>query len=178
MEYRRAFVPGGSYFFTLVTERRQPIFDNADAVDILRKAFAVVRASRSFEIDAIVILPDHLHCIWTLPPNDADFSTRWRLIKTWFTKHCDRDLLVSANVSRRRKKQQAIWQNRYWEHLLRDTSDFENHVDYIHYNPRKHGLVTRPVDWPYSSFHRFVERGVLAKDWGCSDMKFDGVGYE
>ena len=178
MEYRRAFVPGGSYFFTLVTEHRRPIFDNADAVNTLRKAFGVVRASRPFEINAIVIMPDHLHCIWTLPPNDEDFSTRWRLIKTWFTKHCDRTLLISPNVARRRKMQQAVWQNRYWEHLLRDASDYENHVDYIHYNPCKHGLVTRPADWPYSSFHRFVERGVLPKDWGCCDMRFDGIGYE
>ncbi len=178
MQYRRAFVPGGSYFFTLVTWQRKPIFDNADAVNILRNAFRAVRATRSFEIDAIVILPDHLHCIWTLPADDADFSTRWRLIKTRFTKHCDRTLLSPPTTVNKNKKQPLIWQNRYWEHLLRDPRDFESHVDYIHYNPCKHGLVEKPSDWLYSSFHRFVERGVLDKDWGCGEMKFDGVGRE
>jgi putative transposase len=178
MQYRRALAPGGRYFFTLVTEKRQPIFNDAATVAVLREAFRTVRASRSFEINAIVILPDHIHCIWTLPPLDADYAIRWRLIKTWFTKHCDRGLLIPVKASKQRKKQQAIWQNRYWEHLLRDDLDFERHVDYIHYNPCKHGLVAKPIDWKYSSFHRFVSRGMLAPDWCCSEKILDGIGAE
>jgi putative transposase len=97
------------------------------------------------------------------------------LIKPWFTKHCDRVLLLPANAARKPGKQQATWQNRYWEHLIRDDADFEKHVDYIHFNPCKHGLVSKPVDWPYSSLHRFVERGMYTRDWSCGEMTFDGV---
>lgn len=165
-------------FFTLVTKHRRPIFNNAEAVDILRKSFKTVKTARPFEIDAIVILPDHLHCIWTLPTDDSDFPTRWRLIKTWFTKHYDHNLLTKPVTTNACKKQSPIWQNRFWEHLLRNARDFERHVDYIHYNPCKHGLVKKPVDWPYSSFHPFVNRGVLAEDWGSNNIEFDGVGSE
>ena len=112
MHYRRAFTPGGSFFFTLVSHGRRLVFANAQAIEISRNAFRTVRTSRPFEIDAMVVMPDHLHCIWTLPPGDADFSTRWRLIKTWFTKHCEPD-----------QRTQAVWQQRYWEHQLRDETD-------------------------------------------------------
>jgi putative transposase len=178
MRYRRAFIPGGSFFFTVVMERRCPVFASAEAVDVLREAFRSVRLSRPFELDAVVVLPDHLHCIWTLPPGDADFATRWRLVKTWFTKHCDPALRKASNLARAAKNEQALWQHRYWEHMLRDETDFARHVEYIHFNPVKHGLVSSALDWPYSSFRRYVEAGVYPADWGQRAMDIDGVGHE
>lgn len=178
MRYRRAFVPGGTFFFTVVTEGRRPILASAEAVEVLREAMRRVRDKQPFEIDAMVVLPDHLHCIWTLPPDDADFATRWRLIKTWFTKHCAPALRGETNAARARKEEQAVWQHRYWEHQIRDELDFSRHVEYIHYNPVKHGLAGSPWEWPYSSFRHYVEDGVYAADWGCGEMVFDGVGAE
>jgi putative transposase len=178
MKYRRAFYPGASFFFTLVTEKRRPILASADAADVLREAFRAVRLVRPFEVDAIVVLPEHLHCIWTLPPGDADFATRWRLVKTWFTKHCDPALRPAPNRVRAARNEQALWQHRYWEHMLRDETDFERHVEYIHFNPVKHGLVAAAMDWPYSSFRRYVEAGIYPSDWGRGEMVFDGVGRE
>ncbi|NVI83643.1 transposase [Janthinobacterium sp. BJB401] len=163
MRYRRASQPGGSFFFTVVTAHRRPVFSSTTAVNLLRDAFRAVRHKRPFAIDAIVILPDHLHCIWTLPDSDADFMTRWRLIKTWFSKHAEF---------------KDVWQHRFWEHVLRDESDFANHVDYIHYNPVKHGLVSKAIDWPYSSFHRYARQGWCAADWGGDGVDVAGVGRE
>jgi putative transposase len=163
MRYRRAFQPGGSFFFTVVTARRRPVFSSEIAVALLRDAFRAVRQKRPFDIDAIVVLPDHLHCIWTLPEDDADFMTRWRLIKTWFSKH--------AGLK-------DVWQHRYWEHVLRDERDFIKHVDYIHYNPVKHGWASKVIDWPYSSFHRYVKHGLCAEDWGGDVVDMTGVGRE
>jgi putative transposase len=178
MRYRRAFIPGGSFFFTLVTEKRRAIFKHEPNVDTLRAAFASIKAQRPFDIDAIVIMPDHLHCIWTLPPGDLDFATRWRLIKTWFTKHCDPGLRALPNKARQNKQEQAIWQHRYWEHVLRDEADFARHVDYIHYNPVKHSYVATPSAWPHSSFQRYVEAGIYPANWGVSNMNFEGIGHE
>jgi putative transposase len=178
MRYRRAFSPGGSFFFTVVTEHRRPLLATVEAVGVLREAVRRVRSQRPFKIEAMVVLPDHLHCIWTLPPDDADFATRWRLIKTWFTKHGDFALRGAVDSARSRKREQAVWQHRYWEHQLRDEADFTRHVEYIHYNPVKHGLVSSPLEWPYSSFQRFIDAGIYAADWGCGIMEFDGVGSE
>ncbi|MEA3278965.1 MAG: transposase [Pseudomonadota bacterium] len=179
MRYRRAFTPGGSFFFTVVTEQRRPIFGDTAIVDLLRDALRSVKESRPFDMDAMVVLPDHLHCIWTLPNGDADFATRWRLVKTWFTKHCNSELRTRPDPSRSRRSEQAIWQHRYWEHLLRDERDFEGHVDYIHFNPVKHGYVARPRDWPHSSFHAFVAKGILPEDWGAASLLIpEGVGRE
>lgn len=175
MKYRRVFVPGGCYFFTVVTEKRRPVFASGEAVVVLRDAFRAVRLSYPFELDAMVVLPDYLHCIWTLPPEDQDFSARWRLIKTWFTKHCDGNLRVSINKSRANKSQQAIWQHRFWEHVIRDERDYQNHVDYIHYNPVKHGYVERAIDWPYSSFQRFVSNGFYPEDWGSGEISLPKI---
>jgi putative transposase len=178
MEYRRSLVAGGSYFFTLVTYSRMPIFADAATVDVLREAFRCVQKVRPFTIDAIVVMPDHLHCIWTLPPGDTDFATRWRLIKTAFTKHCDPALRRAPDPVRKRRQEQRLWQHRYWEHLLQDEADFARHVDYIHYNPVKHGLATSPLAWRYSSFCRYVEAGAYAPDWGCCKIDLDEIGNE
>ena len=178
MRYRRAFRPGGSFFFTVVTEKRRPLLASAQAVAVLREAFRTVRASRPFTMDAAVVLPDHLHCIWTLPPDDGDFATRWRLVKSWFTRRCDPALRAMPDRARAARAEQALWQHRYWEHLLRDEADFNRHVEYIHYNPVKHGYAKTPLDWPHSSFRRYVEVGVYPADWGCGEMSFDGVGRE
>jgi putative transposase len=142
-------------------------------VDVLRGAFKSVRLTHPFTLDAMVVLPDHLHCIWTLPQGDTDFSTRWRLIKTWFTKHLP-STLQTANT----RGERAVWQHRYWEHMLRDETDFERHVEYIHYNPVKHGLATAAIDWPYSSFQRYVKAGLYPSDWGRGGITLDGIGRE
>ena len=145
MHYRRVYVEGGSYFFTVVTEKRRKIFADDDNVKRLRAAFKTVMQKRPFVIDAAVVLPEHLHFIWTLPERDSDYSTRWRLIKSAFTKQYPKPFNVQ-NANRKNKKQQDIWQHRGWEHCLRDDLDFQQHIDYIHYNPVKHGLVKRASD--------------------------------
>ncbi len=132
-------------------------------IDFLRHAHRLVRARHPFSIDAVVVLPEHLHAIWTLPAGDDDYALRWRLIKTTFS----RDLPGGERCSdsRAAKGERGIWQRRYWEHTIRDEADYGRHVDYIHFNPAKHGLVNRVCDWPYSSFHRFVRVGMLPADW-------------
>ena len=136
-----------------------------DHVATLRNAFRVTRRERPFAIEAIAILPDHLHAMLTLPPDDADFSGRWRRIKGHFS-----DALIKAGASfaRTRNGRLTLWQRRFWEHTIRDENDFERHVDYIHFNPIKHGLVERICDWPHSSFHRYVRDGLLPQDWAGS----------
>jgi putative transposase len=119
------------------------------------------------KIDAIVILPDHLHALWTLPVGDADFSTRWRLIKSNFSTHCDSSYQGHVSASRRHKREKAIWQRRFWEHQIRDEADFISHVEYIHYNPVKHSLVKTPIEWEYSSFRRYVGAGLCPPDRGA-----------
>ena len=159
--YRRAFVPGGRYFFTLVTWRRKPILGEADAIGAFRFALSKVKRNRPFDIDGIVVLPDHLHCILQLPEGDSDFSGRWREIK----KACSRRIAPVSDHRRERR----VWQRRFWEHAIRDDDDWRRHMDYIHYNPVKHGLVTRPGDWPWSSFRKCVARGWYAPDWGAEE---------
>jgi len=162
VRYRRNFVAGGTFFFTVtLADRRSCAL--VDHIAELRAAFRVTRRERSFAIDAIVILPDHLHAIMTLPPEDADFSGRWRRIKSLFTHDIVRRGLP---VTRDRRGEYNLWQRRFWEHTIRDDSDFGRHVDYIHYNPVKHGLASSASSWPYSSFHRYVRAGVLPADWG------------
>ena len=170
MQYRRAKSPGSSYFFTLVTHNRRPILCEAENIQILRNSFSKVKQNHPFMIDAIVVLPNHLHCIWTLPKEDANFSTRWRLIKSWFSRRCQIAYPEKISASRQNKGEKAVWQRRFWEHLIRDQQDFENHVDYIHYNPVHHGLVLSPKDWQYSSFHKYVKDGVYDCNWGSSEM--------
>jgi len=164
MRYRRAKTPGATYFFTVVTYRRRRFLCDADNAALLRVAFRFVKQRHPFDIDAFV-LPDHLHCIWTLPPGDMDYPLRWNLIKTHFTRHCPAHLKIPPSDARRRKREHCIWRRRYWEHQIRDDRDFERHVDYIHYNPVKHGLAPYPADWPYSSVHRYLRLGLLPDGW-------------
>ena len=167
--YRRIFVPGGCYFFTVALANRQHALLTENIV-ALSHAFAQTKQQLPFHIDAIVVLPEHLHAVLTLPEGDCDFSNRWRLIKGTFSAHFSNTELRSR--SRTLKGERGIWQRRFWEHALRDEGDYQRHVDYIHYNPVKHGYVSRVVDWPYSSFHRYVKHGVLPADWagGASDV--------
>ena len=160
--YRRNFISGGSYFFTVnLADRRLHLL--IEHIDLLRAAFRYAQARHPFEIAATVVLPDHLHAIWTLPEGDADFALRWRLIKGAFSRALPGDERISA--SRASKAERGIWQRRYWEHTLRDENDFERHFDYIHFNPVKHGHVGRVLDWPFSTFHRMVQLGVYPEDW-------------
>jgi REP-associated tyrosine transposase len=163
--YRRARVAGGSYFFTVTLEDRSSAL-LVDRIDALRLAFSSTRAEMPFRIDAIAVLPEHLHCVWTLPEGDSDYSSRWQRIKGRFSRACPAGETVSA--SRGRKRERGIWHRRYWEHAIRDERDFETHVNYVHYNPVKHGHANRVVDWPHSSFHRFVREGILSSDWGSA----------
>jgi REP-associated tyrosine transposase len=168
--YRRNFVPGGSYFFTVnLFDRSKRLL--VEHIDALRAAFRYARSRHPFEIAAAVVLPDHLHAIWTLPDGDADFALRWRLIKGEFSRALPSSEKLSA--SRAGKGERAVWQRRYWEHTLRDEKDFERHSDYIHFNPVKHGHVGRVQDWPYSSFHRMVRDGLYPQDW-AGDARNDG----
>jgi putative transposase len=170
--YRRAKVAGGTYFFTVVTYRRNGFLCNENIRSALRDGIQTTRMIHPFDIDAWVLLPDHLHCVWTLPPNDANFGIRWAMIKRFVSQHCGPDLHRDEwmNASKRQRRESTIWQRRFWEHMIRDERDFEKHVDYIHYNPVKHNWVPRAVDWPYSTFHRYVRKGLYSKDWGCGGI--------
>ena len=169
--YRRAKTKGATYFFTVVTERRQPILTNEDVRAALRTAILKVRRTHPFNIDGWVLLPDHLHCIWTLPEGDADFSTRWRLIKREVTVAIGtRYFRQDFQTARRTKKHQGtIWQHRFWEHLIRDEHDFEMHMNYLHFNPVKHGLTETVKEWHWSSFHRLVQEGIYPFDWSNNE---------
>ena len=163
-EYRRANVPGATWFFTVGLAWRRDNRLLVEEIDRLRAAFARVRRAHAFTIEAMVVMPDHLHCIWTLPPGDCDYSIRWSLIKSTFSRGLPRGEERSA--SRIARGGRGIWQRRFWEHMIRDETDFARHADYIHFNPVKHGWVREPRLWPHSSFHRFVERGIYPVDWG------------
>jgi putative transposase len=161
--YRRPRIEGGIFFFTLaLADRSSDLL--VQHVERLRQVYRTVAARMGFETNAICILPDHLHAIWTLPPGDADFARRWSQIKAGFSRGVSPAQLKSRSQGRRREA--GVWQRRFWEHAIRDDADFERHVDYIHFNPVKHGYVTRVCDWPYSSFHRYVKDGLLPADWG------------
>jgi putative transposase len=177
MRYRRTKTPGATYFFTVVTFARRTILCDPENVVLLRDAFRTVKSRHPFTIDAFVLLPDHLHCIWTLPPGDMDYPTRWMLIKRHFSLHCADIYKSPSNPSRRLKREQSLWQRRYWEHQIRDDGDFEKHCDYIHWNPVKHGLVSRVVEWPHSSFHRFLNLGIYSREWAGGLENRDKTGY-
>ena len=191
--FLRYFAPGGTFFFTLVTYQRRPILTLPIARRLLRRSIREVQARRPFTFEGFVLLPDHLHCVMVLPPGDADFSTRWRKIKEGFT----RSFLVQSATDRipgaktpvgriidptislgrvtepavspgqARKGLRGVWQQRFWEHAIRDEADFARHMNYIHFNPVKHGLATCPHAWPWSTFPRWVREGVYEADWCC-----------
>jgi putative transposase len=164
MRYRRARVHGGTYFFTVNLQDRS-LDLLVRHVDALRDATRAVQLRHPFEIVAAVVMPEHLHAIWTLPHGDDDFPMRWAQIKGRFSRAIAAGERLSG--SRTRQGERGIWQRRYWEHLVRDANDLERHMDYIHYNPVKHGHVSRPIDWPHSSLHRFVRLGMRSQDWGA-----------
>lgn len=163
MQYRRLYTHGASYFFTVnLQDRTSDLL--IQEIDLLRDCFRKVKQKHPFEINAIVILPDHIHTIWTIPKNDADYSKRWRLIKYYFSHQLkNQDEYISP--SREKKQERGIWQRRFWEHKIRNQQDYNNHINYIHYNPIKHGYVQKVKNWRYSSFHKYVELGILDVDW-------------
>ena len=171
MRYRRARVEGGSYFFTVATHQRTPIFKEGHAVVLLHEAIDKIRTRHPFEIDAQVVLPDQLHALWTLPEGNADFSIRWQLIKEAFTRaYVKRLPTLEQTGAPHDNGSLPVWQNRFWEHLIRDERDFSTHLDYIHLNPVHHGFVKAPRDWPHSSFQQWVERGVYEPNWGTDEL--------
>ena len=166
--YRRNPLPGGSFFFTVVLkDRRSALL--VDHIDLLRQAFRRAREKQPFLVVAMAVLPDHLHAVLTLPAHDADFPRRWRRIKALFTRSL---VACGSTVERNGKGEYSLWQRRFWEHTIRDDADLQRHVDYVHFNPVKHGLVEEVNAWPYSSFHRYVRLGWLAADWGGKREEF------
>lgn len=171
MRYRRARVAGGCYFFTHnLAERKRTLL--VDEIDKLRNAINHVKRQHPFVLDAMVIMPDHFHALITLPDGDKDFATRWMLIKSGFSRAIPKTERI--NHSRVSRGERGIWQRRYWEHLIRDEWDYARHVDYIHYNPVKHGYVTRASDWQYSTIHQYIAKGIIASDWGYDDNNESG----
>jgi putative transposase len=172
-DYRRNRVPGGTYFFTVnLLERRSKLL--ATYIDVLRAAIKNTQKTKPFHIDAWVVLPDHMHCVWTLPTGDDDFPARWKAIKTAFSKAIHKTEYRSS--VRELNNERGIWQRRYWEHTIRNEKDYAAHVDYCHINPVKHGLVKQVSDWPYSTFHKLVEQGVYPENW--SGFSEDDLSYE
>jgi len=165
MRYRRSRISGGTFFFTVnLADRNYRLL--TEHVGVLRGAYRKVRQRHPFEIVATVVLPEHLHAIWTLPPGDRDYPLRWSLIKAGFSRVIMKTERVSE--SRECKRERGIWQRRYWEHQIRNEEDLARHVDYIHFNPVKHGHVRSPVEWPYSSIHRYIRNGTVPSGWSIS----------
>ncbi|HEX9390936.1 MAG TPA: transposase [Usitatibacteraceae bacterium] len=170
-DYRRAWHPGGTYFFTVNLLERAGNNLLTRHIDLLRESVSYVKKAHPFIIRGWVVLPDHLHCVLEFPPGETNFPLRWRLIKANFSKALPPTEWRSK--IRLQRGERGIWQRRYWEHLIRDEADFRAHMDYVHINPVKHGLVKRVVDWPHSTFHRLVEQGVYPLDWagdGTADL--------
>jgi putative transposase len=168
-DYRRYFVPGGTYFFTLVSYRRRPRFAHPTDLQRLRRSVAWVQQERPFRFLAAVVLPDHMHFLWTLPPADHDYSSRIGRIKVHFTRLCSHGTSAPIGLpeSRRRHRESDVWQRRFWEHMIDEEGELEAFLDYIHYNPVKHGLVSCPHAWEASSFPRWVACGHYESSWGC-----------
>jgi len=177
-EYTRVKLKGGTYFFTVVTFGRQPILTDERVMIALGEGIREVRQSLPFAIGAWVLLPDHLHTIWTLPENDDNFASRWAVIKRIVSKRCAslEGIMGPVSDSRSKRGEGSFWQRRFWEHCIRDELDLQRHLDYIHWNPVKHGYVKRVIDWPYSTFHRFVKNDIYPPDWGgISDDETDKI---
>jgi putative transposase len=164
MDYRRAWHKGGTYFFTVNCLQRKNNDCLLRNIDLLRAVIAKVKKTHPFHIHAWVVLPEHMHCVMELPEGDADYAKRWMLIKMLFSRGIPKNERRSKTRIERRER--GIWQRRYWEHLIRDDRDYQAHVDYVHINPVKHGLVKEVKDWPYSTFHKLVEQGIYTQNWG------------
>ncbi len=171
MRYRRSDVAGGTYFFTLALANRKSDWLVREIAQ-LRTAIRTVKQRHPFEIVAMVVMPDHLHAVWQLPPDDVDYALRWGLIKSAFSHALPKQETIRA--SRELKREREIWQRRYWEHLIRDEHDLQTHVDYVHFNPVKHGYVQQAIDWSYSTLPRYVRMGWLPENWGGDGAEFDG----
>jgi putative transposase len=164
--YRRAYHPGGTYFFTVNLLERHNNDLLIKHIDLLREVVKTVRKSHPFEIHAWVVLLEHLHCVLRLPEGDSDFTVRWRLIKAGFSRRPPK--IERRSTVRQARGERGIWQRRFWEHLIKDERDYQAHMDYVHINPLKHALVKQVVDWPYSTFHRLVAEGIYTADWAGS----------
>jgi len=164
--YKRYRISGGCYFFTVNLQDRDSSL-LIEHIDLLRDSIRECKRIKSFYIDAWVVLPEHMHCVWTLPEGDNDFSSRWKIIKTRFSKALPKD--ESRSRVQLKRGERGIWQRRFWEHAIRDDRDYQNHMDYVHFNPVKHGLVDNVRDWPFSSFHRYVEKGIYPSEWASAD---------
>ena len=173
MQYRRAKQNGGTYFFTVnLADRKSNLL--VERIDDLRDVMKSIKQRHPFQIDAMVVLPDHLHALWTLPQAEADYSKRWMLIKSGFSRRIPKN--EYRRESRILKGERGLWQRRYWEHLIRDERDYEQHVNYIHFNPVKHGYVANAAAWKHSSIHRYIKEGIIGPDWGVQDA-FQGDHY-
>jgi len=164
--YVRTRVQGGTYFFTVTLAERHGNTLLVDRIDPLKDAFRRTRQDHPFAMPSFVVLPEHLHCIWKLPPGDDDFPRRWRLIKSRFSRSLPKG--ERRSQSRECKSERGIWQRRYWEQLVRSEAHYQRCMDYIHYNPIKHGHATRALDWPHSSFRHWAERGIYSMDWATA----------
>ena len=173
VQYRRNFLPGGTYFFTQALHNRKANY-LTDHIDLLRISIKKVQQKMPFSIIAIVILPEHLHTIWKLPTDDSNYAGRWRLIKSYFSQSLMKQNVVLLKNSR---GEYNLWQKRYWEHTIKDDEDLEAHINYIHYNPVKHKLTTQPIDWLYSSFHLYVRKNLLPAHWGSTDVLFNSIEF-
>jgi putative transposase len=172
-DYRRNRVPGGTYFFTVaLLDRRSSLL--VERIADLRAAVRTVKQRYPFHIDAWVVLPEHIHAIWTLPAEDADFSGRWREIKKAFVKPMA--LTERRSDVRKRRGERGIWQRRFWEHTIRDEHDYEGHMDYVHFNPVKHGLAVSAAAWPFSSFHRCVANRIYPANWAADGADLPDAG--
>jgi putative transposase len=174
MDYRRAWCQGGTYFFTVNLLERSGNALLVQHIETLKQSVHRVKQAHAFKIHGWVVLPDHMHCVIELPENDTDFPLRWRLIKAGFSKTIPKTERLS--YVRRQRGERGIWQRRYWEHLIQDERDYQAHMDYVHINPVKHGLVKRVIDWPHSTFHRLVENGVYPSNWGGGEEEL--LGYQ
>ncbi|MFA6010227.1 MAG: transposase [Desulfobacteraceae bacterium] len=161
--YRRIRMEGGTYFFTVVIANRR-LDQLVRHIDLIKKSLREEKEQTPFVTLGFVVLPDHIHALWRLPEGDTDYSNRWRRIKARFSKFLPPD--ESVSMSRKSKGERGIWQRRFWEHAIQNDKDLHRHLDYIHYNPVKHGLVKHAADWPHSTFHAYVERGKYNRDWG------------
>jgi putative transposase len=165
-DYQRLYLKGGTLFFTIVTFRRRPVFIEESSVKLLWRCIKNTMEKFPFTINAFVILPDHLHMIWTLPEHESDFSTRWKMIKGTFSRQYSGERVKDISESMVRKNEKGIWQRRFWENAIRDQEDYNRHCDYIHYNPVKHGLIKSAADWEQSSYKDFVAEGYYPEGWG------------